>query len=150
CTIRFAVYAEPKVKMLKGYYNAHVTLADDELGNSLLATTLAQNPPRAQAVATWLWPMTSAYLTPPMNAGSSIAHLKGTLPLVIQSKSVSIELSDILRSVGVTKSADRYSLHLKDIRKSAQTYILTLQVTYKDGAPTLWNDINFGSTFRLL
>src|SRR5262249_49520322 len=76
CNVQLTIYAEPKMRVLQGSYNARIDEAIDDKGNSLVVPGAAGDN-QMQAGGSWVWSL-SANLMPQPNTGDHIAKLRGS------------------------------------------------------------------------
>jgi hypothetical protein len=153
CTIRFTVYAEPKIKVLKGLYSAEIEEAVDENG-APLAPQQAR-PDRMATNSSWAWSM-NAILTPPPGVGERIERLRGSGRFIIQTRSEKAEIDDILNAKGVVKVIQNDRLVIKEVKTTGVTY--TVHLALERGGPSGggaalaadWNENNLAATLRLV
>jgi hypothetical protein len=148
CTIQMILCAEPRITVLKVLSGVRIEEAIDENGNALSVSPSAV-PDHMPPVTSPLLNLTAA-LAPTPAAGKTIARLKGHVRLVIQARSETVEVPNILAAKNLTRTAGSRSFLLKDVTRSGETY--TLQMTlYRDRSnrPDC-TDINISGTFRLV
>ena len=154
CTIRFMVYAEPKVKVLKGLFSAEVEEAVDENG-----VQLKPQQTRAEKMATnssWAWSLNTV-LIPPATVGERIERLKGSGRFVIQTRSEKVEVEDLLNAKNVIKTIENNRLIIKEVKAAGDTYTVHVALERTGGgdggAAALaadWNENNLANTLRLV
>jgi hypothetical protein len=149
CMVQLAVYAEPKVRVVKSYFNAQITQAVDDCGNHLMPpffSLLDEHPQQASICILNI----GASLTPPAKPGKTISILKGNARLLVQVRSDSVEIADILKARNVTRQLAGHKLLVKEVRKAGETYTFVVTVSRDPGQPPIWNDINLATTFSVL
>jgi hypothetical protein len=143
-----SAFCEPKVKVVQSSYNVQVDEAVDDKGNSLL------NPNRMYDGFSngqqWMWNLTAS-LNYPENAGKFIKRFKGSVKFMIQTKSETLDIPDVLNAKNVQKTVAHRRILLKEVKKNGEQY--DVQITlYRDGMSQQdWNSMqNPGYTVRLL
>ena len=147
CNLRLTLYAEPKVRVLRGPSMTVITEAIDENGVSLNPQSSASD--RNPNTGHWSWPI-PATLAPPANVGKRIALLRGTSKLLVQTRSQVVEVPDILHAAAPVREAAGRQLRIRSVsRNSTETFTVSATLTRLEGESVPWADINFLNTFRL-
>ena len=146
CTVRFTVYAEPKIKVLKGLFSAEIEAAVDENGAKLVPQQV--RPEKMATNTSWAWSM-NATLVPPPGVGNEIDRLRGSGRFLIQLRSEKAEIDDILNAKGATKVIENNRLLIKDVKATGDTYTLNVALERVPGAAD-WNENSLASTLRLV
>lgn len=149
CTVQLAVYSEPKVRIVKSYFNARVTHAVDDCGNHLIPPFFSLLDERPQLAGPCILNL-SASLTPPAKPGNAISILKGYARLLVPARSESIEIVNILNARNVTRQLAGHKLLIKEVRKAGETYTFAVTVSRDPAQPPIWNDLNLATTFSVL
>jgi hypothetical protein len=150
CSVRLTLYAEPRVRVLKGFFNAVVDQATDDKGHPLISTPLPTFNERMQPAATMAWPI-QLQLTPPANAGESIGILKAHVQVLVQTQSEILDIPDIAAAMNQPKTLGARKLTIRDLKKNGDTaYTLSLTLQRDPANPSDWSDINLTNTIRLL
>lgn len=148
CDLRFVLYAEPRITIVKGDSRITIIEGVDENGRKLTPSA-AVAVSSAQAVRTWMWAM-SAGLTLPEGAGQKIASLKGAVRLQVQTRSLRVEFDDVLTQKDVVRTVAGRKVVFKEAKKAGtETYTVQIEVHRDPGKPAEWNDIDLYSTFRM-
>jgi hypothetical protein len=146
--ISLAVFAEPKLKVVQSTYNVNVEEAVDDKGNSLVSNDRMYAGMNASQQ--WMWNV-SARLNYPENAGKTIARIKGSLKFLVQTKSETLDVPDILTVKNLNKTVAKRRMLIKEVKKNGEQYEVAMTI-YRDGlSPAQWSAVlNPGYTVRLL
>ena len=146
--MQFMVYPEPKLRVLQSSPNARLTEALDDKGNSILPT--GNYSDYLQVRTDWICAMT-AFLQPKADTGRRLASLKGTTRIILQTRSQTAEIPDILDARNVSKSVDGRRFVLKEVRLTNGVYVVQLTLYRAGWSPSEWNYLATysNSTFRL-
>ena len=148
CDIRFVLYAEPRITIVKGAARAIITEAVDENGLALASINPAV-PDSLQAARSWMLPLLAS-IALPENTGQKLARLKGAARLQVQTRSAFIAFEDVLSGKVVARTVAGRKIILKEVKKAgAETYAVQLEIHRDPAKPTEWNDLDLYSTFRL-
>jgi len=149
CTVQFMIYPEPKMRVLQGTHSARIDEAMDEKGNSLAMPALP--PDVTYNTNNWPWNM-SASLMPQVNTGTRITTLRGAGRFIIQTRSESAEVNDILNLRGpVEKVVGGKRFKLKEIRRQGNQYVAMLTLYRAGWSQNDWNYMMYPQqTFRML
>jgi hypothetical protein len=147
CNVMLMVYAEPKLRVLQGSYNARLEEAVDEKGNSLLAPGMQYE--QLQPGNSWAWNV-NCNLMPPEGAGAKIAKLKGTGRFLLQTRSEKTEISDVLAARNETRAAGGKRFTLKEVRRTGDSYQLVITLYRSGWQQNEWNYMYTYNAFRLV
>ncbi len=146
--LTLSAFVEPKIKVVQSSYNVNVTEAVDEKGNSLVtANRMYDGMSSGQQ---WMWNM-SANLNYPENAGKTITKFKGSVKFMVQTKSETLDVPDILTVKNLQKTVAHRRMLVKECKKNGDQFEVSMTI-YRDGMSAAdWNAIqNPGYTVRLL
>jgi hypothetical protein len=139
-SISLSAFAEPKVKVLGSSYNVNVDQAVDDKGNSLVATDNVMNG--MSNGQQWMWNL-NARLNYPENAGKTIKVVKGSVKFVVQTKSETLDIPDVLTAKNVTKTVANCRVMLKEVKKNGEQYDVQMTI-YRDGMNQQeWNGLQY-------
>jgi hypothetical protein len=148
CSVHFMIYPEPKMRVLQGTHTARIEEAVDENGTSLAMPGLP--PDMGFNVNHWPWNM-SAALMPQPSTGQKIARLRGSGRFLIQTRSETAEVTEVLSAREATRSVAGKRFKLKEIRRQGHQYIAMLTLYRAGWAPHEWNYMMYPQqTFRML
>ena len=147
--LSLSVFAEPKIRVLQSAYGVQVDEAVDEKGNSLIIND-GNRQGGWSSGQQWMWGL-SARLNYPENAGTKIARFKGNVKFIIQTKSATLELENVLAVKNVEKRVGGRRILFKEIKKNGQQ-IDVVTTIYRDGMSDLdWQNIHsLGQMIRLM
>jgi hypothetical protein len=127
--VGLAVLAEPKMRVLQ-VSPVRLEAADDELGHSLLPTIV--RPERSAYTATprnGVWQTSLALQYPPARqAGQRIAHLRGTMSAIIQTRSDRAEIPHLDDVQDLDGHVGQISFTIERFRKAGSLFELLLSV----------------------
>ncbi len=150
-TIQLSVYAEPKIRVVQAAYAPDVEECVDARGNDLAmprnaAVTLHMQPPSGG----WMWNM-SVSLQPKADTGDRIARLKAATRFMMQTKSETVEVDNVMAASNVTRTIGGRKFLLKDIKKIGDNNYATQLTVYKAGwSAQEWTMAYAWNTFRLV
>jgi hypothetical protein len=148
CSVQFMIYPEPKMRVLQGTHAARIEEAVDEQGNSLAMPGMA--PDMGFNTNTWPWNM-SASLMPQVNTGQRIARLRGSGRFLIQTRSETAEITEVLSARDITKTVAGKRFKLKEIRRQGNQYVAMITLYRAGWQPQEWNYMMYPQqTFRML
>jgi hypothetical protein len=147
CNVQLMVYAEPKMRVLQGSYNAKIDEAIDDKGNSLVMSRSFVEG--MQPASGWVWNM-SASLLPNPNTGDKIARLKGSGRFLIQTRSETVEIPDVINAREVSRDIGGRRFKLKEVRKNGDAYVAHLTIFRAGWNPNEWNTGVPHNTFRMV
>lgn len=142
-------FAEPKIKVVQSSYNVHVDECVDDKGNSLVsANRMYDGMSNGQQ---WMWNLTANLNYPaPEKVGKVITRFKGKIKFLIQTKSETLDVPDILKVNNLQKTVAHRRMLIKECKKNGEQY--EVQITlYRDGLSQQdWQSIqNPGYTVKL-
>jgi hypothetical protein len=132
CTLQLTVYGDPNFKVLGASNMIKLSEALDDKGNSLLRpNNNAYNGYNSMNGNgnQFFWPSTIALTPPDKDLGTKITSLKGTLQARLQTKSETIEFTDLLTAKDVAKTVGDCTITLKTVKKTDQQIQLTVEAT---------------------
>lgn len=139
CTVQMSVLVEPKIKVLQGTYAAKVEQAVDEKGNVMAGPANNAMQTVMSPGNTWVWSM-SCNLVPQAGAGERIAILKGHGTFMVQARSETIEIPEVLSAKNVSRSVAGKRFVLKDVRKTTENMYEASITLYRSGVnPAEWS-----------
>lgn len=153
CYVRMMLYGEPKIRVLRAAAMAQIDHAVDERGNSL-APAVTASQPRPSFTTGWTWSVVGQ-LSPPAEAGTTIAELRGRIQVAVQSASQIVRIPDIQTAGRVTQTVRGHRLTIKELRKTGSTYVVSMTLV-RDPADAAGpaagtaRDVSPGSFFKLL
>jgi hypothetical protein len=126
----------------------NVDEAVDEKGNSLANTDRVYAS--MNSGQQWMWNL-SARLNYPENAGKQIARFKGSMKFLMQTKSETLDVPNILTVKNLTKTVAKRRMLIKEVKKNGDQYDVSMTL-YRDGmAQPEWNALqNPGYTVHLV
>jgi hypothetical protein len=92
-----------------------------------------------------------ARLNYPENAGKTIKRVKGNVKFLIQTKSETLDIPDVLTAKNVTKTVANVRIMLKGVKKNGEQYDVSMTI-YRDGLNQQdWNAMQYpGYAVQLL
>lgn len=129
CNVQLLVAPEPKLKVLAGPYSAAIDEAVDEKGQSLRGPSTTHDGMQMGNQGVW---SLSAALVPPARAGQKIAKLRGSGRFLVQARSESVEIANVLSAQDVTKTVGGKQFTLKKVQKSGDVFLVKLKI-YRTG-----------------
>lgn len=138
-SVQFLVYAEPKLRVLQGSYYAKIDEMIDDKGNSIgQRTSVDQMNPQRELV--WrLWCQVQ-----PAAESTRIAKLKASARFIIQTRSESTEIANILSATGVEKVVGGRKFRLKSMTRTGDIYLAQMTF-YRSG----WSQAEWNSMYSL-
>ncbi len=130
--LQMTVFCEPKVRVIQYSYVPEIDEAVDEKGNSLINTSRGGAMRQMSSGGGILWNC-SLPLQYPGDAGQKIAKLRGKLRFVVQTRSETLEIPDVLKSKDVTKTVAGRRVLLKEFRKTSEGQYQARVVVYREG-----------------
>lgn len=150
-SVNLRIYAEPKLKVLGGEYNATVTSAVDENGRSMTPPRLAETSvdQALSDAANWPW-NASLSLTEPQTVGKRIAMLKGSVKFLVQSVSERAELRDVMHGKDrrVDVAGARFTLEPIVTGEGADQYVVQVRVEQRQMSAARWAHMTSGNVAR--
>jgi hypothetical protein len=147
--LMISVYPEPKLRILQGSPAARITEAVDEKGNALAQVNYAAY---MQTRSDWVWNL-SATLRPDPRGGDRIALLKGSGRFLVQTRSDSAEVDNVLAARSQTRNIGGRKFTLKEVRRSpdGSSYVAAITLFRAGWTQSEWNHmISYNNnTFRL-
>lgn len=149
--VALMVCPEPKLRVLQGSYTARLEKAVDERGVTLAGPSPVPGPggDGLQQASNWLWNL-SLSLMPAGPTGDQIATLKGTARYIVQTRSESAEITNILSAKNVSKTIGGKRFTLKEVRANADSYIAQIILHRAGWGQTEWMSLQAYSTFHML
>jgi hypothetical protein len=143
-------FAEPKIKVVQSSYNVHVDEAVDDRGNSLVSESrMYDGMSNGQQ---WMWNLTANLNYPdPDKVGKTIKRFKGKIKFLVQTKSETLDVPDILNVKNLQKTVAHRRMLIKECKKNGEQYEVQMTL-YRDAMSQQdWQSIqNPGYTVRLL
>jgi hypothetical protein len=128
-SIQLQVYCEPKVKILRYTYQPEIDEAVDDKGNSLRN---AQNGGGYASGRQSVWSI-SVPLTYPQNPGERIAKLKGTLRMSVQTRSETLEVTDLASFKPLSRTVGGRRVQIASFRKTGNNQVHAKLIVHRDG-----------------
>jgi hypothetical protein len=146
--IALSAFAEPKLRVIQSSYYVNVDEAMDEKGNSLVNNERVYSS--MNSGQQWMWNL-SARLNYPEGAGKTISRFKGSMKFLIQTKSETLDVPNILTVKNLTKTVARRRMLIKEVKQNGEQYDVSMTI-YRDGMPQdQWNALqNPGYTVHLV
>lgn len=148
--LSLCAFSEPKIKVVQSSYNVHVDEAVDDRGNSLVSDNrMYDGMSNGQQ---WMWNLTANLNYPdPEKVGKTIKRFKGKIKFLIQTKSETLDVPDILNVKNLQKTVAHRRMLIKECKKNGEQYEVQMTL-YRDGLSQQdWQSIqNPGYTVRLL
>ena len=139
--LTFSGVAEPKLHVVRASYLAKLDEATDDRGNSLIAGDEADDSVRRGGLDlaftgnnTGQWQFT-ARLANVKNMGTRLVALRGSAMVQLQTRAETLEIPNILSASNVSRSAAGVTLTVREAKKVADRYELSLVVTRASGPP---------------
>jgi hypothetical protein len=147
-SVQLLVYAEPKLRVLQGTYNARIDEALDEAGNSLVPPGVSHDG--LQPNSNWVMNLNCS-LTPTEQTGNRIARLKGAGRFLVQTRSETAEVVDVLNARNVSRTVGGKRFTLKEVRKNGESSYQATITLYRAGWNLAeWNYMYPYSNFRMV
>lgn len=132
--LQMTLFTEPKVRLFHIAHWATVEEAVDEAGNSLVGakvgiTGITNMNPYVN--------MFYARLSDPPKTAQRIAKVKGFVPVMAYSGQEVIEIPDVLKAQGFTKTIDGMSIEYKALEKSDRGYMVSFIVRAENRDPNV-------------
>lgn len=150
-TVQFAVFAEPKLRVLQGSYAAKIEEAVDDKGHSIAMATPMADQMNPQGGMVWrLWAQLS-----PRGDSQRIAKLKGAGRFILQTRSETTEVANITGAKDVVKLVGGRKFVVRRMDKTGETYVVRLTLHRAGWSQAEWNSMyNLNMTnmvnFRLM
>jgi hypothetical protein len=149
CNVQIMVCPEPKMRVLQGSYSANIEKVLDDKGNALNNANVGM--PGMQPLQpgnSWMWNMSACLL--PRAESRSIATLKGSARFMLQARSESGEIADILSAKNVSKSAGGRRFLVKEVRKNNEMFQVMMTIFRPGWTAQEWNFQFPGTLFKLV
>jgi hypothetical protein len=148
-SMSLSAFCEPKVRVIGSSYNVKVDEAVDDKGNALTSNEFVyDNMNNGQQ---WMWNLTARLKYPQDNAGKRIQRLKGSVKFLVQTRSESLDIPDVLAAKNVTQNVGGRRIVLKEVKKNGEQYDVQMSI-FRDGLNAQeWNALQYpGYAVRLL
>ncbi|CAN5457522.1 hypothetical protein BH09PLA1_BH09PLA1_30300 [soil metagenome] len=139
--LTFSAIAEPKLRVLRASYIARLDEATDDHGNSLLNKDDDDELRRRSGLDlayignnAGQWQFT-ARLSYPKNMGTRLTVLRGSAMVQLQTRSETIEVPNILSANNAARSLGAMSLTVRDVKKTADRYEVSVMVARDPNRP---------------
>ena len=147
-SVQLLVYAEPKLRVLQSTYNARLEEALDDAGSSLISPGVQNDG--LQPNNSWVMTLNCS-LTPTETTGNQITSLKGTGRFLVQTRSETAEVLDVLNARNVSRTVGGKKFTLKEVRKNGESAYQVTITLYRAGWNLAeWNYMYPYSNFRLV
>lgn len=145
-----SAFAEPKVKVVQSSYNVHVEEAVDDKGNSLVNTNRMYDG--MSSGQQWMWNLTASLNYPEKEAaGKKIARFKGSVKFLVQTKSETLDVPDVLTVKNLQKTVANRRMLIKEVKKNGEQYEAQMTLYRDSMSQADWNSMqNPGYSVRLL
>jgi hypothetical protein len=130
CNMALYAFSEPKIKVIQSSYYVQVEEAVDEKGNSLMSNDRFYTS--MNSGQQWMWNL-NAHLNYPENAGKKITRFKGSMKFLIQTRSDTLDVPDILTVKNLTKTVARRRMLVKQCTKQNGEQFELQMTLYRDG-----------------
>jgi hypothetical protein len=149
-SMSLSAFVEPKVKVVQSSYNVHVMEAVDDKGNSL-----ANNDRNFDSMSSgqqWMWNLSARLNYPQKNPGTKLARFRGAVKFQVQTKSDTLDVSDILTAKNKTVTVAGRRMLIKEVKKNGSEQFDVQMTIYRDGMSQAdWNMLQYpGYSVRLL
>lgn len=148
-SLSLSAFAEPKIRVIQSSYNVKVEEATDDKGNSLVS-----KDKQYEGMSTgqqWMWNLNARLTWPENGVGTKLTRFKGSVKFLIQVKSETLDVPDILTVKDLQKTVAGRRMMIKQCKKNGEQY--EVQMTFfRDGMnQNDWNAMgNPGYSLRLL
>ena len=131
--IRFALFADPKVRLIEADSMAVLTQADDDKGRSMLPPPEAQPFFRNRLFG--FGGTFSARLQYPNDGYSKLTRLKGSLHVMMADRTERLELPDVSQSLNKPHSVVGWTVRIDRFETNDSGGALRMHVQFPDGNP---------------
>jgi hypothetical protein len=148
-SMSLAAFVEPKIRVVQSSYNVRIDEAVDDNGNSL-----AVNEPTPEGMSTgqqWMWNLNARLKYPAEHPGKTIARVRGGMRFVVQTRSETLDVPDILSAKNVQKTIANRRILIKEVKKAGEQYEVQTTVFRFGLPPAEWSAMTYpGAAIRLL
>lgn len=146
--VKFTIFCEPRVRLLKGPTLAKIEEATDDKGNNL--ATKEYDDQAFAFVTSWVDNL-QGKLEYPAEPGTRIDKLRGSAKFTAQTKSETIEIPDPLNAKGASKNVGGRKVTIVNVKRGAEEYEATVTFARDQLSPEEWAKALFpGNSLRLL
>lgn len=136
-TLVLSAFAEPKIRVVQAGYYADVDEAVDDRGHSLVATDRVYGT--TSSGQQWMWNATARLAYPDRDPGTRIARLKGHLTFLIQTRSETLDVPDLLTAHNLTRTVAGRRIVLNQVKATGEQYEVQMTI-HRDGLSAReWN-----------
>ena len=148
-TMALSAFSEPKVKVVQSSYNVAIAECVDDKGNSLAATDRVYDG--MSSGQQWMWNLSARLKYPAQNPGTKIAKFRGSVKFMVQTKSETLDVADVLTVKNKTVNVAGRRILIKEVKKNGEQYDVQMTI-YRDGMSQQdWNVLQYpGYSVRLL
>jgi hypothetical protein len=147
--LSLVAFVEPKIHVVQSSYNVRIDEAVDDKGNSLVF-----NEPTPEGKSTarqWMRNLNARLKYPAERPGKRIVRLRGGMRFVVQTRSETFEVPDVMKAKNVQKTIAGRRILLKEVKKAGEQYEVQTTVYRAGLSPAEWNAMNYpGAAIRLL
>lgn len=122
-SLQFAVYPEPKLKILSTSSAVRVIEATDDAGNSLLPTGEENHIDYGGGNGFWTF---AAHLNYPARAGTMIHRFRASASFVVQTGSQTIKIADVQKVKDATQTVAGLPIVIHELKKAGQDWELRI------------------------
>lgn len=126
-SIQFLCFTEPKLLVSQRPYTVRLTEVIDDQGKSLALPNQQYDSFGGDTQSIW---STTAQLAIPDSGSQKIVKLAGSLRMMVATKSMTLEIPDVLEARNVTRSADGQSVTIKDVTVEGDQVRINLTYTF--------------------
>jgi hypothetical protein len=123
--IEFHLYVDPKARLVETHNPATLTLAEDDKGNSLIATAAVSRFRSASQGSSVTF---SAPLHYPNDGYTKITKLKGTLEATMAAKTQTLEIPDMAAAINTTHPVGHWTVDVQDFRLNGNSGSFSLKI----------------------
>jgi hypothetical protein len=147
--LSLVAFVEPKIRVVQSSYNVRIDEAVDDHGNSL-----AFNEPTPEGMSTgrqWMWNLNARLKYPAEHPGKKITRLRGGMRFVVQTRSETLDVPNVLTAKNVQKTIAGRRILLKEVKKNGESYEVQTTVYRAGLSQADWNAMTYpGAAIRLL
>jgi hypothetical protein len=148
-TMQLAAFAEPKVKVVQSSYNVQVHEAVDDKGNNLANTDRTYD--HMSSGQQWMWNLSARLNYPEKNPGTKIVKFRGSVKFMVQTKSETLDLSDVLTVKDKTVNVAGRRILVKHVKKNGEQFEVAMTIYRDQMNQQDWNMLSYpGYAVRLL